>query len=265
MMAIRDAAKKVVDIQVHDQPESVLTPALENLRSKYKAYVLANGTLTSAANADLMDRDPDAPFLKALENNSVFSIGRKDLTEEQTRLTKVIKGTLPVEESDIDKIQMPIFKKRIIHGLGDKPINSYADAESVVNNEVGSLDYDLMAEKLGKSREDVIAHLAAQKLIYKNPMTGEWEPADKYLTGDVRTKLKQAEAAAAARPKDFKGNYDDLKVVQPADIPAGQIAVHMGAPWIPESDVNDFVVDLMDVDKNEKQKHGYSHWNDPRK
>jgi len=75
-------------------------------------------------------------------------------------------------------------------------------------------------------------------------MTGEWEPADKYLTGDVRTKLKQAEAAAAARPKDFKGNYDDLKVVQPADIPAGQIAVHMGAPWIPESDVNDFVVDL---------------------
>jgi len=86
-----------------------------------------------------------------------------------------------------------------------------------------------------KSREDVIAHLAAQKLIYKNPMTGEWEPADKYLTGDVRTKLKQAEAAAAARPKDFKGNYDDLKVVQPADIPAGQIAVHMGAPWIPES------------------------------
>ena len=265
MLAIRDAAKKVVDIQVHDQPESVLTPALENLRSKYKAYVLANGTLTSAANADLMDRDPDAPFLKALENNSVFSIGRKDLTEEQTRLTKVIKGTLPVEESDIDKIQMPIFKKRIIHGLGDKPINSYADAESVVNNEVGSLDYDLMAEKLGKSREDVIAHLAAQKLIYKNPMTGEWEPADKYLTGDVRTKLKQAEAAAAARSKDFKGNYDDLKVVQPADIPAGQIAVHMGAPWIPESDVNDFVVDLMDVDKNEKQKHGYSHYNDPEK
>jgi len=32
-----------------------------------------------------------------------------------------------------------------------------------------------------------------------------------------------------------------------------------------ESDVNDFVVDLMDVDKNEKQKHGYSHYNDPEK
>ena len=71
MMAIRDAAKKVVDIQVHDQPESVLKPALDDLNSKYKAYVLANGTLTSAANADLMDRDPDAPFLKALENTSV--------------------------------------------------------------------------------------------------------------------------------------------------------------------------------------------------
>ena len=35
-MAIRDAAKKVVDIQVHDQPESVLTPALENLKVNTK-------------------------------------------------------------------------------------------------------------------------------------------------------------------------------------------------------------------------------------
>jgi len=62
MLAIRDAAKKVVDIQVHDQPESVLTPALESLRSKYKAYVLANGTLTSSKNADLLDRDPGCAF-----------------------------------------------------------------------------------------------------------------------------------------------------------------------------------------------------------
>ena len=82
MMAIRDAAKKVVDIQVHDQPESVLTPALESLRSKYKAYVLANGTLTSAANAELMDKDPDAPFLKALENTSVLSANKKEISEE---------------------------------------------------------------------------------------------------------------------------------------------------------------------------------------
>jgi len=108
-----------------------------------------------------------------------------------------------VKRATSTRFKWPIFKKRIIHGLGDKPINSYADAESVVNNEAVVLDYDLMAEKLGKIPEDVIAHLAAQKLIYKKSHTGNWEPADKYLTGDVGQKLKQAEAAAAARPKDF--------------------------------------------------------------
>ena len=80
------------------QPETVLKPALDDLNSKYKAYVLANGTLNSNANSDLMDRDPDAPFLKALENISVLSANKKDMKEEDTRLVKVIKGTLPVED-----------------------------------------------------------------------------------------------------------------------------------------------------------------------
>ena len=263
MLKIRDAAKKVVDIQVHDQPESELKASQESLNTQYKEFVKTYGPLTANKNADLIDKDPDSPFLKALENSKILTKNKKDLTPEETRMVKVLNGALPVEDADLDAIQMPIFKKRIIHGLGDKPINSYADAESVVKNEVGSLDFDLMAEKLGKTRDDVIEHLAAQKLIYKDPMTGEWEPADRYLTGDVRTKLKQAEAAAEARPKEFKVNADDLKAVQPADIPAGEIAVRMGAPWIPAGDIDDFVVETLNTDRYEKQKRGYGHWNDP--
>ena len=36
-------------------------------------------------------------------------------------------------------------------------------------------------------------------LVYRNP-EGEWETADRYLSGDVRAKLKTAEAAAALDP-----------------------------------------------------------------
>ena len=67
MMAIRDAAKKVVDIQVGKNCRKwLLTPALESLRSKYKAYVLANGALNSTANAELMDKRPGCTILKGI-------------------------------------------------------------------------------------------------------------------------------------------------------------------------------------------------------
>ena len=73
---------------------------------------------------------------------------------------------------------MPVFKKRVIHGLGEQSVNTYSDAESVVKNEVGSLDFRMMGEKLGKSEDDVIQGLSDRRLIFKNPMTSEWEPAD---------------------------------------------------------------------------------------
>ncbi len=250
MLAIRDDAKAVVDIQVRNGSDEELKQRQDKLHDDYKKYVTAYGALSAPANADLLAGDSDAPFLRALENNAVLRKSKNELTEDDARLIKVLSGKLPTQETDLEKVQMPIFKKRIIHGLGDKPINTFADAESVVKNEVGRLDFGIMAEKLGKTEDEVIQGLAAQKLIYHNPQTGEWEPADQYLTGDVRMKLKQAEAAASARPKEFNGNVSALKAVQPADIPAGQIGVRMGAPWIPESDINEFVSHILNPRNN---------------
>ena len=49
---------------------------------------------------------------------------------------------------------------------------------AVVKNEVGSLDFRMMGEMLGQSENDVIQGLSDRRLIFKNPMTSEWEPAD---------------------------------------------------------------------------------------
>jgi N12 class adenine-specific DNA methylase len=257
ILKIRNDAKKVIDIQVKNGSDEDLQTAQSKLRSDYKEYVTAHGPLTAPANADLIEGDPDAPFLRALENVGDILRKKDNLTPEEEHMVKVLKGKLPAKETDIEKLQMPIFTKRIIHGLGEKPVNSYADAESVVKNEVGHLDFAIMAEKLGKTENEVIKGLADQKLIYHNPMSGEWEPADKYLTGDVRLKLKQAEAAATARPKEFNVNVEDLKIVQPEDIPAGQIAVRMGAPWIPSSDINDFTVDILNASRYRRGRFSY--------
>ena len=265
MIGIRDASKAVVDLQVDNGSDAELKKLQSQLDDKYREFVKANGPLSTPINKDLMDKDPDAPFLRALENNAVYKKEKKDLTEDDKYLIKVLEGKLPVQDADFAKIQMPVFKKRVIHGLGEQAVNTYSDAESVVKNEVGSLDFRMMGEKLGKSEEEVIQGLSERRLIFKNPMTSQWEAADEYLSGDVRGKLKQAEAAASARPQEFKANVESLKIVQPKDIPAGQIAVHMGVPWLPASDYNQFVKDLLIGEQDKWRYHRYSWRQDPNK
>ena len=79
---------------------------------------------------------------------------------------------------------------------------------------------------------------------------GGWETADDYLSGDVRAKLKTAEAAAALNPL-YRPNVDALKAVQPADILPGDIHARLGASWIPRSDIRDFICELLQVPKGD--------------
>ena len=95
--------------------------------------------------------------------------------------------------------------------------------------------------------EQLTGHSARQmqreldSLVYRNP-EGEWETADRYLSGDVRAKLKTAEAAAALDPS-YQRNIEALKAVQPADLLPGDISARLGSSWIPASDIRDFIAE----------------------
>jgi N12 class adenine-specific DNA methylase len=82
-------------------------------------------------------------------------------------------------------------------------------------------------------------------LVYRNP-EGDWETADRYLSGNVRSKLKTAESAATIDPS-YRGNVDALKEVQPVDLLPGDISARLGSSWIPVSDVRSFVAELLDT------------------
>jgi N12 class adenine-specific DNA methylase len=82
-------------------------------------------------------------------------------------------------------------------------------------------------------------------LVYRNP-EGEWETADRYLSGDVRAKLKTAEAAATLDPS-YRRNVEALKEVQPVDLLPGDISARLGSSWIPPGDVKRFVSELLDT------------------
>src|SRR5262249_53338629 len=93
----------------------------------------------------------------------------------------------------------------------------------------------------GKAEEEVISELG--ELIFHEPESKTWETADAYLSGNVRAKLSSAERAGPA----YERNALALRAVQPEDLLPGDIDANLGAPWIPESDIQAFAADLFHV------------------
>lgn len=246
MLEIRDAARRVVNLQLDDESSEDIAKAQAELDKIYRKYVLEHGVLSNPENVDLLKDDPDQPFLSALENKQSLQVERDKRTDKDRRIIRIYGGKEKLNAGDLKDIQMPIFQERVLKGMKRKAsVTTEEDAESVARNETGRLDFVRMAELLGSSQGDVINNLLAKRIIYKNPV-GDYEPADQYLSGDVREKLKVAEKAAKAS-KDYKVNLEALRAVQPPDISAGQIGVSFGAPWIPSNDVNDFIRYILDM------------------
>src|SRR5271167_2393196 len=124
------------------------------------------------------------------------------------------------------------------------PITSVASAEEgllVSLNQRGAVDLPFISELYGKPRKEVIAELG--DLIFPNPEAKKWETADAYLSGNVRAKLAAAEIAGP----QYARNVNALRAVQPEDVLPGDIDANLGAPWIPESDIQAFAADLFHV------------------
>lgn len=119
-------------------------------------------------------------------------------------------------------------------------------------NNVGSVDIDYIAQLYGEPVETVTRELQADKLVYFDPDLARYVTADEFLSGDVRAKLATAEAATDPRTK---GNAEALRAVQPDDIPAEDIDVGLGTPWIPESDLERFIAETFAIPAGEVKVH----------
>ena len=109
-------------------------------------------------------------------------------------------------------------------------------------NQKGMVDLPFIGTLYGKSRNEVIAELG--DLIFPNPEARQWETADAYLSGNVRAKLAAAEQASP----QYARNVNALRAVQPEDVLPGDIDANLGAPWIPESDIQAFAANLFRVE-----------------
>ena len=218
MMALRDDARRLLDMERDNAADDAMENLRGTLKGNYTAFVEKYGDLNSVTNRALMSKDPDASFVRALEVN------RKD-------------GWHAAD----------LFEKRVVGGTVSPALRSAEDAFAHTFAQSGTLDFERMGQLLGKDPNTIQVSLQNQGLIYENPETGRWESADRYLTGRVRAKLESAQLAADADPK-YRKNVAALEKVQPEDIPAGDIAVPLGAPWVPAHVLNQWIQDRFQPD-----------------
>jgi len=141
-----------------------------------------------------------------------------------------------------------LFLKTDHRGLpAGSTVETASEALAVSLNETGGIGWERMAQLTGTSVPEIQAELGGQ--VYRNP-EGNWETADEYLSGNVRAKLKTAEAAAAINPL-YRPNVEALQAVQPEDLLPGDIHARLGASWIPKSDVAHFIAQTLQLLAND--------------
>src|SRR5699024_5809424 len=91
-------------------------------------------------------------------------------------------------------------------------------------------------------------------LVFDDPAAGTLVPAAEYLSGDVRSKLGDALAAAAENPA-YQVNVDALGPIVPTDLGPEEIHASFGAVWIPAEDVQQFLRETLD-DPSVEVSHG---------
>lgn len=122
------------------------------------------------------------------------------------------------------------------------------DAFAVQRNNSLHFSMEEVAKLAKTTPEAVKDRLVELGQIFQTP-TGEWQARDEYLSGNVRRKLREAEAAQE-QGEDMARNIEALKAVMPKDTPHFEIEVRMGANWISVPDYKDFIASLIPADQS---------------
>ena len=112
-------------------------------------------------------------------------------------------------------------------------------------NSLGRFDPEAIAEKMGRTKDSIISDLG--DLVFELPEAPDtWHTRDEYLSGDVKTKLAQAQEAAQ-RDRKYERNVNALEGSQPVPLGPGQITLVLGMPWIPMEFVRDFTREELEL------------------
>ena len=212
LMELRDCTRRLIELQTIDAGDGVIAAEQRRLKELYDAFTAKHGLISSRENKRAFEDDSSYYLLCSLE-----------ILDDDGRLER---------KSDM-------FTKRTIQP--HRPIeHTETEVESlaVSMNEKARVELPYMAKLCGKSEDEVAAEL--QGVIFRVPGTDHYITADEYLSGNVREKLREAEAAAES-DQSYSVNVDALRAAQPHDLTASEIDVRLGATWIEPGYIRQFI------------------------
>ena len=224
LVAIRECVRKLIEYQTEDYPDTMIQQEQTNLNALYDAFEKKYGRINTRANKSVFADDSSFCLLSSLE-------------------------VLDDEGNFVRKADM--FSKRTIRQHTEiTSVDTASEALAVSVGEKAKVDMPYMMQLTGKTEEEVFADLSG--VIFRNPLYEEngtqakYLTADEYLSGNVREKLAVARRLAESEPV-FAANVTALEEVQPTDLTASEISVRLGATWLPEDVVQEFMYQLLDT------------------
>lgn len=226
MIELRECVRDLIELQTEDYPEENIKAAQAKLNRIYDNFVKKYGIINSRGNRLAFEADSSYYLLCSLE--VIDSEGRF------------------VRKADM-------FNKRTIKAYKEiTSVDTANEALIVSLSDKATVDLEYMSKLTNKTQEEIIKEL--EGVIYKVPMEdNKYVTADEYLSGNVREKLKLAEALLETQP-ELKMNVEALKQVVPKDLTATEIGIKLGATWIPTDVIENFIYELLDTPNHAQWK-----------
>lgn len=218
LIQIRDCVRKLIEYQTEDYPEEMIRTEQENLNRLYDVYTAKYGLINSRGN-----------YLAFASDESYFLLCSLEVLDDEGNF----------------KRKADMFTKRTIKPHREiTSVETASEALALSIGEKARVDLPYMEQLTGKTQAELVQDL--QGVIFKVPNCEpvSYVTADEYLSGNVRNKLTVAELAAKNDP-ELAVNVEALKKVIPKDLSAAEISVRLGATWIPQEDIQRFVMELL--------------------
>lgn len=233
IIGIRDALRSLLEAEKTNATDTDIETARRALNVKYDAFVKKYGYLNSTMNRSIMREEPEHSLLESLEVAYDKGISA-DLAKKQNRAPKPASAQ-----------KAAIFTNRVLQpAAAATHADSPKDALVICLREKGKVNLEHMATLTGLPAEEIKKDLQHQQLVFLSPSTLDWEIRDKYLTGNVKEKLHQAQEAAQKDPQ-FALNVEALTQVQPPEIDAVDIGIKLGSSWVPAMYIKQFVKEVI--------------------
>ncbi|HBH1549038.1 TPA: DEAD/DEAH box helicase family protein [Clostridioides difficile] len=218
LIQIRDCVRKLIEYQTEDYPEEMIRTEQENLNRLYDVYTAKYGLINSRGN-----------YLAFASDESYFLLCSLEVLDDEGNF----------------KRKADMFTKRTIKPHREvTSVETASEALALSIGEKARVDLPYMEQLTGKTQAELVQDL--QGVIFKVPNCEpvSYVAADEYLSGNVRNKLTVA-GLAAKNNAELAVNVDALKKVIPKDLSAAEISVRLGATWIPQEDIQRFVMELL--------------------